>query len=141
MVLTFPAKLGLLDEFGEPAACSIMASASQPSKPTTVDFRGVIDWYQRHCDDSWEHQYGLKLETLDNPGWLLTIDLIHTDLQGRTMPEVREGLSPDDGPCSPNWIHCYVRDNQFRGAGDPNQVARLFQVFDQFRCNNSETSR
>lgn len=116
-----------------------MASTSQPSLPTTVDFRGVIEWYQHHCDDSWEHQHGVKLETLDNPGWLLTINLVETELQGSTMPEVREGLSPDDHPCSPSWIHCSIRNHQFRGACDPHQVARLFDIFDQFRRSNSET--
>jgi hypothetical protein len=102
---------------------------------TTVDFTDLIEWYERHCNDDWEHQYGVKLDTLDNPGWMLTVDLIHTDLQGRTMPELREGIGQTDAPASPRWIHCSVRDNQFRGACDPSQVARLFHVFHQFRCS------
>lgn len=106
---------------------------SQPTSPTTVDFHDIIEWYQSHCDDSWEDQYGVRLETLDNPGWLLTVDLIHTDLQGRTMTEVREGIAPEEHPVSPRWIHCFVRENQFRGACDPAQVARLFQTFSQFQ--------
>lgn len=31
-------------------------------------------WFKRHCDDLWEHQNGITLETTDNPGWLVTID-------------------------------------------------------------------
>jgi hypothetical protein len=26
-------------------------------------------WYQSQCDERWEHSFGLKIETLDNPGW------------------------------------------------------------------------
>lgn len=111
---------------------------SQASSQTTVDFRDIIEWYQSHCDDSWEHQYGVRLETLDNPGWQLTVDLIHTDLQGRTMIEVRDGIAPEDHPAAPSWIHCFVRDNKFQGACDPTQVARLFEIFTQFRGSNTK---
>ena len=112
-----------------------MNESQRPSQ-TTVDFRDIIEWYQSHCDDSWEHQYGVRLETLDNPGWRLTVDLIHTDLQGRMMTEVREGIAPEDHPVSPRWIRCSVTANQFRGACDPTQVARLFEIFHQFRCSH-----
>ncbi len=104
---------------------------------TTVDFADLIQWYQRHCDDNWEHQYGVRLETLDNPGWMLTVDLIGTDLQGRTMPVLREGIDPAEHPVSPQWIQCSVCDNQFKGACDPSQIARLFHVFHQFRCSHN----
>jgi hypothetical protein len=102
---------------------------------TTVDFADLTEWYRGQCDDSWEHQHGIKLDTLDNPGWMLTVDLIGTNLQGKPMIELREGISPTDHPVSPLWIHCAVSDNQFRGACDPSQVARLFHVFNQFRCS------
>jgi hypothetical protein len=108
---------------------------------TTVDFAGLIEWYQNQCDASWEHQHGIQLDTLDNPGWILKVDLIGTDLQGGIMTELREGISPSEQPVSPHWIHCSVRDNQFRGACDPSQVARLFNVFYQFRCSNSPHQR
>lgn len=109
----------------------------QPTSPTVVDFADIIEWYNSHCDQSWEHQYGVSLQTLDNPGWLLRVDLIHTDLQGSTMTEVREGIAPQGHPVSPRWLHCFVIDNQFRGACDPTQVARLFQLFRQFRCSKN----
>ncbi len=102
---------------------------------TTVDFANLIEWYRSQCDDWWEHQHGIKLDTLDNPGWMLTVDLIGTDLQGKPMIELREGVSPTAHPVSPRWIQCSVTDNQFRGACDPSQVARLFNVFNHFRCS------
>ena len=25
-------------------------------------------WYLERCDDGWEHSYGVRIDTLDNPG-------------------------------------------------------------------------
>jgi len=35
-------------------------------------------WYADHCDGDWEHEYGIVIETLDNPGWSIVIDLKNT---------------------------------------------------------------
>ena len=32
---------------------------SQKPSQTTVDFCDIIEWYQSHCDDSWEHRFTL----------------------------------------------------------------------------------
>ena len=29
-------------------------------------------WYRDHCNGTWEHLLGIKIETTDNPGWLVT---------------------------------------------------------------------
>ncbi|MFK0239099.1 Imm53 family immunity protein, partial [Streptomyces vinaceus] len=34
----------------------------------------------------WEHEWGVKIATLDNPGWTVEIDLEETDLEGREYP-------------------------------------------------------
>ncbi|MDE6471389.1 MAG: immunity 53 family protein [Eubacterium sp.] len=26
------------------------------------------EWYRQNCTDEWEHFYGIKIDTLDNPG-------------------------------------------------------------------------
>ena len=41
-------------------------------------FSLLSDWYESNCNDDWEHGYGVKIETLDNPGWLVQIDLFGT---------------------------------------------------------------
>jgi hypothetical protein len=38
----------------------------------------LAEWYIKNCNGDWEHQYGVKIETLDNPGWHVEIDLIGT---------------------------------------------------------------
>ena len=42
----------------------------------------IEDWYRAQCDDEWEHQFGMKIDPLDNPGWSVEIDLKGTNLEG-----------------------------------------------------------
>jgi hypothetical protein len=32
------------------------------------------DWYTAHCNEEWEHEWGVKIAMLDNPRWTVTID-------------------------------------------------------------------
>ena len=41
-------------------------------------------WYVAQCDSEWEHSYGVSIDTLDNSGWTLRIDLAGTSLEGAT---------------------------------------------------------
>ncbi len=34
----------------------------------------LVRWYAERCDGEWEHHHGVKVESLDNPGWRLEID-------------------------------------------------------------------
>ena len=49
----------------------------------------IENWYQSQCHGDWEHDYGIKIETLDNPGWRVVIDLAGTELE---QLEVESGL-------------------------------------------------
>lgn len=51
-------------------------------------------WYESQCDTEWEHEFGVKIDTLDNPGWLVTVDLVDTDVEGRILPRFEAGPSP-----------------------------------------------
>lgn len=39
-------------------------------------------WYTLQCDGDWEHGLGIRIETVDNPGWSLKVDLNETSLRG-----------------------------------------------------------
>ena len=82
-------------------------------------------WYNSQCDHDWEHSFGISIETLDNPGWSVTIDLWSTELEGVTMPSFRQNSGEED------WVHCWVENNQFRGAGDPFKLDAILSVFEQ----------
>jgi len=72
-------------------------------------------WYESQCDGDWEHEFGVKIGTLDNPGWMVDIDL--------------EGTSLEDMEPERDWISCDVRENTFRGRGGPLKLGRILRVF------------
>ena len=81
------------------------------------------DWYQSCCDGEWEHRYGMTIQSLDNPGWLVTIDLTGTPLADRSFTVI------DAKPGAPDWMHCSVQDTRFRGAGGLHMLDALLRVF------------
>jgi hypothetical protein len=54
------------------------ASAAMSMRPHNTENLGarvmedvltqIEQWYKSNCNGLWEHQFGLRIETLDNPG-------------------------------------------------------------------------
>ena len=86
-------------------------------------------WYAAQCDGGWEHQYGVKIDTLGNPGWSVNIDLRDTSLNGRPFPPIAEGIDADREPQSPRSLVCRVEGGIWRGFGDETKLAVLLQTF------------
>jgi hypothetical protein len=82
-------------------------------------------WYTSQCNEDWEHSFGVKIETLDNPGWWLEVDLRETDLSGKEFNTISRGDSEDDV----DWIHCKVESDKFVGSGGASNLAELLQHF------------
>jgi hypothetical protein len=80
-------------------------------------------WYLEHCNDDWEHQYGVKFETIDNPGWSMEIDLRGTELSGKEFAEIKLDRSQAD------WIVCRVREGKFEGFGGAENLKEIIEVF------------
>lgn len=80
-------------------------------------------WYRSHCDGDWEHGYGVKIDTLDNPGWSVTIELTDTELVDRPFTEVQRLEHETD------WIRCHVRDRKFEGYGGPLMLDEILTIF------------
>lgn len=84
-------------------------------------------WFTSHCDGEWEHQNGVIIQTTDNPGWWVKIDLRGTELLGRSFEEVQRGeLSLDP---QPPWLRCYREGDVFNGAGDPTTLEEILNIF------------
>lgn len=80
-------------------------------------------WYQDHCDGDWEHQQGIKIETLDNPGWSVEIDLAGTEHSKVSFTPIREDRSDDD------WVDCRVEKTKFLGRGGPGNLEEVLACF------------
>jgi hypothetical protein len=80
-------------------------------------------WYHSQCDNHWEHLYGVKIDTLDNPGWRVIVDLTDTDLAEQSFTEIeRMGHETD-------WIHCRVREGHWEGDGGPFMLDEILRTF------------
>src|SRR5688572_681800 len=86
-------------------------------------------WYAAQCDGNWEHQYGVKIETLDNRGWLVKIDLTGTALERVLFSAVRDGTDLQGWPQSDRWIHCHVVNQVWQGAGDETKLECILDLF------------
>ncbi len=53
-------------------------------------------WYAAQCDGGWEHQYGVSIETLDNPGWCVMVDLSGTSLENISFQTYQEDKGAEE---------------------------------------------
>ncbi len=83
----------------------------------------VEEWYLAQCDGEWEHSYGLSVETLDNPGWRVRIDLHGTACADRTFE--RHEIHRDES----DWLVCWVEDERFHAACGARNLAEALGVF------------
>lgn len=91
---------------------------------TSIDnLEWLGNWYQEQCDGEWEHNRGVRLETLDPRGWELTIHLTGTSAENAEP----QRLSFDS--TAGEWIACSISPEQFRGAGDPRRLEQIIGIF------------
>ena len=80
-------------------------------------------WYAAQCDGDWEHSCGIRIGTLDNPGWRVDIHLTETRLETLPFDAVEAERSETD------WIHASVRDSVFIGRGGPGNLEEILELF------------
>ena len=83
----------------------------------------LMNWYKSNCDGDWEHMFGVKIGTLDNPGWSIDVNLEDTELENKNF----ENFEIDDG--DKNWLFCFVEDDVFKGRGDPDKLEKMIEIF------------
>ena len=92
----------------------------------------LMQWYLAECNDDWEHSYGVKIDTLDNPGWTLKIDLRETGLIGRPFKRVEQGEPASDleeWRSLGSWLVADVKGDVFDVACGPLDLPAAIQVF------------
>ncbi|MET9881195.1 immunity 53 family protein [Actinacidiphila glaucinigra] len=87
----------------------------------------VLDWLQRwygsQCDGDWEHEWGVAIGTLDNPGWSIKIDLEETDLADREYPRQQAIRSEHD------WVMAWTAGKVFHAACGPGNLTEALTLF------------
>lgn len=87
------------------------------------------EWYLSQCNEDWEHTYGVSIDTLDNPGWSLEVELTDTYLDGVEFEERSYGLGDEARASGENWLVCRVKDGKFLGYGGPRKLEEIINVF------------
>ena len=80
-------------------------------------------WYLRECNGDWEHSFGVQIETLDNPGWRVTVDLAETEWADLNVERRIVERSETD------WHQYEVSQQRFIGCGGPLNLPEVLQSF------------
>lgn len=93
----------------------------------TNDLTNIINWLQtwyfQQCDGDWEHEYGIKIYTIDNPGWAVKIDLNGTRWEFLDMDRKRHEKSETD------WYDYQIKNGVYAAYGDPHKLRDLIVAF------------
>lgn len=89
----------------------------------------ISNWYARHCNGEWEHHHGISIQSTDNPGWWVKIDLTGTPLATREFAVFTEGIDVGGHPIAARWLSCSVSDGLWNGAGDETRLEELLTRF------------
>lgn len=81
------------------------------------------NWYKSNCDGDWEHENLVRIQSLDNPGWLLEIEMMNISsklsIKKWELFEVSEE----------NWLGYDVEEHKFTASGDPTKLEALIMIF------------
>lgn len=86
-------------------------------------------WYKQQCDGEWEHSYGIKIGTVDNPGWWIEIDLVDTSLEFKPFNPVDVEINDRE------WHACRVQDSKFIAACDSLRLLHVVEIFLSWACS------
>jgi hypothetical protein len=96
------------------------------------------EWYFAQCgdentvaetvaDEPYQWAHGIKIDTLDNPGWTIKIDLANTLLHTKPFNKVEvDNDDPDDGN---DWYMCHVEDKVFYAHCGPLHLTTVIGIF------------
>lgn len=87
----------------------------------------LLQWVQQYyascCNGDWEHGEGVSIETLDNPGWYVRINLQDTTLARQAFERIE--IEHDEQ----NWYFCWIEDCKFHGAGGVYNLITILTIF------------
>lgn len=83
-------------------------------------------WLAEHGADAPAPEELIAIQSTDDPGWVVVIDIAQTSLADRPFEPVEEAPDPLTGL---RWFSCSIEDGAWVGAGDETQLARILETF------------
>ena len=80
-------------------------------------------WYNGKCDGYWEHICGVHIFNIDNPGWVVEIEVSNDKEEHFEFLDASYDNGEDD------WIICSFDDGKFIGRGDSLKLDEIIGVF------------
>jgi hypothetical protein len=80
-------------------------------------------WFERQSVNEWHEDHGVKIDTLDNPGWSMKVDLKGTSLQKKVFQEFRIERSDRD------WVFARKNAEVFEVFGGPRNLNEMIEKF------------
>lgn len=84
----------------------------------------IQDWYKINCNGDWEHHYGYKIETLDNPGWAIKIDLAETALDNLKFEKEYQNPKNDN-----DWFQMHTENKTLNIYCGSENMKSAFEIF------------
>lgn len=83
----------------------------------------LLRWYHSQCNGDWEHGTGIHIDTIDNPGWSIAINLENTEFEDKKFQEVELEYTEH------NWLICFKKNNVFEGRCGPLNLPEVLKIF------------
>lgn len=93
-------------------------------------------WFLAQCDSQWEQANGVHIDSIDNPGWQVRIDLAGTRWAGREFDVRQHDRSEHD------WLRCWVDGSQWHAAAGACNLDEAIGIFLQWAdCDSAAALR
>jgi hypothetical protein len=87
------------------------------------DLSWLLLWFATECNGDWEHGYGIRISTLDKPGWSFRVSLIATELENKAFERTVTKRSQND------WLFCSIEKGHFEGACGIFNLSEVLKIF------------
>jgi len=93
----------------------------------------LLEWWQKQCDGEWEREFGLTVQSMADPGWIVKVDLAYTNYNLTKFKPVSTKSSDAD------WMECKIEQAgvwspdaefcHFVGMGGSNNLENIIRYF------------
>lgn len=108
-----------------------LKGGKSPNKDFTTkkNFLWLLQWCYNQPNLK-NNETRVHIDTLDNPGWAITINLKESSMEDKSLEDVTIDNSEHD------WLRCYLRDGKFEGPGGNFNLFHVLEIFRAWTKNS-----